>query len=359
MAKQEAETPIETPPLSVFVTGASTGAGLAVVRQLAAAGYRVTGATTEGTTGADDIRKAGALPVHVDLLRPMSIRGALLMCHADVVVHMEPQRLNGTPQHRVDWNAALPLLRDGSSVLVEACGKTEVKRIIYPSFAFLYGDHHGEWVDEEAALDTSQPFFAAAAAAEEAVIDGGIPGYVLRAGFIYGGEVEAMRAVYEGLRGGKSVVPGKGFANWIHVNDLAAVVTLLVDRDESDEPTADIFNIVDDSPTTPDAFADHLAAMMGLGTANKTNTMLTEFFGDTLQNTLLAQSVKVKNDKAKEKLGWSPKYSDQTAGLEQTLLVWRAESVPEAEPETPPETETSRAYALLAARAEEEQKERA
>lgn len=359
MAKQEAETPIETPPLSVFVTGASTGAGLAIIRELAQAGYRVTGATTDGTDGADAIRKAGALPVHTDLLRPMSIRSALLMCHADVVVHMEPQSLNGTPHHRVNWEAALPLLRDGSDALVEACGKTEVKRIIYPSFAFLYGDHHGEWVDEDTSIDTSNPFFAAAAEAEGAVIDGGIPGYVLRTGFVYGGEVEAMRAIYEGLRGGKSVVPGAGIANWIHVNDLATVVTLLVERDEADEPAAVILNIVDDSPTTPDAFADQLAQMMGLGTANKGSGMLADLFGDPVQNTLLAQSVKVKNDKAKAQLGWSPKYSDQAAGLEQTLLIWRAADAPEEEPETPPETETSRAYALLAARAEEEQKERA
>jgi len=32
----------------------------------------------------------------------------------------------------------------------------------------------------------------------------------------------------------------------------------------------------------------------------------------------------VRNDKAKQGLGWQPRYPDFRAGIDQTLLLWRA-----------------------------------
>jgi len=360
MAKKEAEVVVEAPPTSVFVTGSSTGAGLAVIRKLVAKGYRVTGATTEGTIGANKIRQAGGIPVYPDLLRESSIRSVLLMASVDIIVHMEAQGLNGIPQHKIDWQEDIKMLRDSGDALVAAGGKTEVKRIIYPSFAFLYGDTGGEWVDEEAHLDNGNEFFDAAIEAEEAVLDGGIPGYVLRTGFVYGGDVQAMRALHDDLIAGKAVLNGTGYASWIHIEDLADAVVALVERDENDEAIANVLNIVDDSPATPNEFIDKFAASLGLGAANKTSGgPFVDVFGDPTQLALLSQSAKVKNDKAKEQLGWQPRYTDQAAGIDQALMIWRAEEAPEETPAEEIENEVTRAYALLTARAQEEQEERA
>jgi hypothetical protein len=43
----------------------------------------------------------------------------------------------------------------------------------------------------------------------------------------------------------------------------------------------------------------------------------------------LNASVRARNDKAKQGLGWTPRYGDYKAGIEQTLMLQRADMVVE------------------------------
>jgi nucleoside-diphosphate-sugar epimerase len=144
---------------------------------------------------------------------------------------------------------------------------------VYPSFAFLYGDTGGEWVDESAprrAPDDS-PAFAAAMKAEDLILGSGI-GCVLRCGYAYGPQSDAIAALVDYLRAGRPVLTGSAtaFSNWVHVDDLAQALLLAAGKPMAGE----IFNVVDDAPATPADFVRQLAANTGLAASSGLRSLL-------------------------------------------------------------------------------------
>lgn len=308
--------------LSIFVTGAA-GAGLEVVRQLAARGHQVA-ATANSLDSANAVREAGGLPVYSDHIRSSEVASALKMISADVVVNLASQSLNMLPVQNQDWNHHADLLRQGTEALVGAAQSSDVKFIVHTSYAFLYGNVHGEWVDEKASVAADDPFFAAAVKAEQTVLNSKVPGCVLRAGYIYGPENEGLAALRDILRAGRGLMLGDehAYANWIHSSDLAAAVIQAVER----QPAGEIFNIVDDQPAALVTFAGQFSTAYGVSkpAARRIPPMVAGVLMNKTLMALLEGSARARNDKARNELGWTPRYAGQQQGIEQTLLVWRA-----------------------------------
>ncbi len=311
--------------LSVYITGADSVLGYEVIKQLVARGHRVAGSSS-GLDSATLIRQNGGLPVYNDLFRSGEIAGVLKMVSADVVINLATQGINGLPMQTTDWDYYTRLVSQGTAALVEAAKSTGVKFIVHTSFSFLYGDAHGESVDESASLSSSDPLFKAGVQAERAVLNSDIPGVVLRAGYVYGPD-DHFAAIRDALVGGKSLLLGEDntVANWIYVSDLASAVVLAVES----QPAGEVFNITDDHPVSIAAFADHFAADLGIGQSSRRR--LPSFASSILVNkthmALLNASAKAKNDKAKSQLGWKLKFPNQKQGIEQVLLTWRAHEV--------------------------------
>lgn len=349
MADEQAQSPEEQQeqaPLSVFITGGDSGTGLALTRMLSTDGVKVVGATEHGTDGARKIRKAGGVPVYPELIRETALASAILMAKAQVVVHLTPQAANAIPQVAQDYDALATLVKQSTESIMSAAGQTGVKRVIMVSSAAAYGDHHGEAVDEATALSTANALYKAIAQAESAVLDGGIKGYILRAGFQYGGENAALRQLGDELIGGGKVLGGNGLAGFIHEEDLASAIVALVKKDFSDdEAMATVYNIVDDNPATPDAFIDALGTELGIGQPTRTRGNLIDMLlgrEANIQDDLLGHSAKPSNAKAKQELGWAVNNKTFAVGLDRTLLFWRAEEADDEE-ET---TEDSESQAL-------------
>ncbi len=309
--------------LNIFVTGATTAAGRETVRQLSARGHKVTGLTV-GSDGAAKVRQDGGLPTYSDPLHAGELKSLLRMMPYDVVIHLEPQIANGFPIRTTDWEAGLHTVTASTTAIMEAAAETGVKFLVHTSFAFAYGDTHGEWVTED-----SQPHgstFRVALQAEKRVLGGSIPACVLRSGTVYSGEDAAVASLGDEIRRGRSVYLGDSHAatNWIHAADLARAAVLAAEQ----QPAGQTFNIVDDQPASAAAFVGHLSAALGMGepSAMQVPEFALNIVTSAAQRNLLNTSVRAKNDKAKQVLGWTPKYPTHTAGLEQTLLVWRAEA---------------------------------
>ncbi len=317
------EIPASTQQPSVFITDATSGVGRAVVRAFVREGYRVIGTTDLGTVGATVIRSLGGIPVYPDLYRQSELKSLVQMARAELIIHLAPQRLNQVPQITGPYDSEGKLL-DTVGSIVEIAGQLGVKRVIYPSFAYLYGDSGGEWVDEEAHLSQDETFLRHAQDAESAVLDGGIYGVVLRAGYVYDGQSVGLRALASAIRDGRPVAKGEGYANWIHAEDLASAILKAAQRPIADNVVAEVLNIVDDSPASPSAFTESLAQLMGLTSPSGLN-FFARMAQPSMQKWLLAQSLRVSNARAKAALGWSPRYSAHAMGLEQVLLTWRAE----------------------------------
>ena len=310
--------------LSIFITGGDTGAGVAVVREATKNGYKAYATAAKGTLGATRIRRAGGIPVYPDLTRESALRAAILMAKADVVVNCAPQRFFGMPQHAIDYNATAHLIEEETEALVAAAGSMGIKRLVHLSSAFLYGETHGA-ANEEAHVHRGNALLNAAAAAEEAVFDGGVPGHVVRAGVIYGGYHDSMAALAEDLRSGSGIPGGKGKVSWIHENDLGTALANLAVIKLENESVANVLNIADDEPMTYDDFMAEFGKRFGVGTPSRLSGIRAAFRTNAIQLELLGQSTLVDNSLAKATLGWVPKVASKEEGIERSMLIWRAE----------------------------------
>ncbi len=306
--------------MNILITGGQTNVGLEAVRQATARGHKVT-ALTVGSEGGARIRAAGGLPGYSEGLRPGELKSLMTMAQADVVLHLASQAINGFPA-KGHWEAHSRLLTDGVSAVIGAAKATGAKFLVYASYALVYGDSHGEWL-AEGDEGHADPAFRAAQNAEQRVLESGIRACVLRAGFNYGATEIGTGALLDNIRGGRYVHTGDSHSvfNWIHAADLAQAALLAAEKQAAGE----IINVVDDHPASAAEFAAHLATSVGaeLSTRRMPGFML-ERATSEMQRTLLTVSARLKNDKAKQLLGWKPRYPDYRAGLEQTLLEWRA-----------------------------------
>src|SRR5262245_26512130 len=85
-----------SPPMQVFVTGATGALGRPTCRALVAAGHRVRG-VARGPAKADAVRADGAEPIEVSLFDPRALREALAGC--DAVLHFATKVPSPWPRH--------------------------------------------------------------------------------------------------------------------------------------------------------------------------------------------------------------------------------------------------------------------
>jgi nucleoside-diphosphate-sugar epimerase len=339
MANDE-QNPTDEQPLRFFITGGDTGAGMAFLQAAARRGYKVVAATANGTEGAVTIRQLGGIPVYPDLTRAGEIRSVMLMSRADVVVHFAAQDINGPAQHAVDYVPLADKVRLSTAALVQAAGDVGVKRMILPGFAFLYGDTGDESVTEEANIQTGNAFYNDAAAAEALVLDGGIPGYVLRCGYLYGGHSLALDGLVNDLRKSNALPRGHGIAPWLHINDLIAAVLAIAERDPGSESVAQIYNLADGDDMTHPEFTKALAQEMGLGEPSTMSGFLEPFRVGDVQQMLLNQTTHIDTSRARDDLGWQPEFTTKSAGLDRMFMQWHAESAPATVPQDDTDSES-------------------
>jgi nucleoside-diphosphate-sugar epimerase len=294
---------------SILITGASEGVGLALLRELVKRGHKVTGTTTS-SQGAARIRNLGGLPANIQLDKPGEVRSVLQATQADTIVHLAASYINEAPQHKADAAPAVTALESTDEIVI-AAGRAGVKRIILGSFAFLYGDTHGEAVDETARISREIQLYQSAAHAETAVLDGGIPGYVVRSGYTYGGNSGTLRALETALVRGVNLPEGKLPTAWVHEDDLAAALLLLVEKSSEDEKLANVFNVADDTNISPDQFMEEFGNVVGVGKPDKLMSFMLPFRTTSTQRALLATSVKLNTGKI-QALGWKPQQSNRT-----------------------------------------------
>lgn len=131
----------------------------------------------------------------------------------------------------------------------------------YWSTVGVYGDHGGDWVDEEAecrpASRRAQMRVEAEAQWQLLGRHTGIPTAIMRLGGIYGPGRNAFLKLEEGTAK-RIVKPGQVFSR-IHVEDIAGSTALLAEK-----RIGGIFNIADDEPGPPQDVIAFAARLMGL-----------------------------------------------------------------------------------------------
>ena len=291
-------------PLNVFVTGGAESVGLAAVRALLRAGHKVV-ATACDADSALAIRLAGALPVYPDLGRASEVLSALQFAMADVVIHAGPQYYGGAPHGSVEYAAHADQLVNYTAAVVEAAKAHDIRRIVSVSFAYLYEAGHS--AAKEGGHDVHDRAYAAMLAAEAAVLQSGLPGNVIRAGYIYGGNSLATSELAASIKRSRPLLHGELAASWIHEEDLAAAIVALIESEI--DMGSQIVNVADDTPITPNEFAIALSDALGLHAPSFASGGFRNILrSETMPDKLLKREVVVDSRLIRESVGWSPRF---------------------------------------------------
>lgn len=178
----------------------------------------------------------------------------------------------------------------------------------YLSTTGVYGDHQGDWVDEDTPLTATAKRGQKridAEAAWQAIPD--LPLHIFRLAGIYGPGRGPFAKVRDGSA--RRIIKKGQFFSRIHVEDIAQALDLSMAQ-----PTPGaIYNLCDDDPAPPQDVITHAAELLGAPLPEKIDFESAEM--SPMARSFYAESKKVRNDRIKQALGWEPKYATYRAGL--------------------------------------------
>ncbi len=319
--------PQDKKSLKIFVTGAATELGDETVRVLVGRGHQVSGlADDEKKLGT--IRAAGGQPIRGNLSSSALFQTILETARPDVLLHLEPQVANSLLHDGHDWQNYDQYLPDSTRILLQGCEGAGVGFLVYPSYAFLYGNARNATESTPRTAPAADPIFVAALQAEDSIIRAATPAAVLRLGYLYGPQSENLKKYVQSYRIFRPYWSGPGgrLTNWLHFADAATALALAVEN----QPAGQAFNVVDGSPVGFSEVMDTL----GLLTVNRRPFHIPTWAEiparltiRSQQQELLKLSTTVNSDKFRQTFGWSPRYPSYKQGLDQVLETWRATGV--------------------------------
>ncbi len=211
------------------------------------------------------------------------------------------------PNHAGD-----PVLQDMRDQLTAA---KHLEWVGYLSTTGVYGDHGGNWVDENAVLTPSTKRGQARVDAEAAWAELGLPLHIFRLAGIYG----PGRGPFAKVRNGTArriIKEGQVFSR-IHAEDIATTVLASIQRPN---PGA-IYNVCDDDPAPPQDVIEHAAELLGLPVPPAVAFEDAEM--TPMARSFYADSKRVKNERIKTELGVKLRYPDYKTGLAALLAAER------------------------------------
>lgn len=190
-------------------------------------------------------------------------------------------------------------------------------KIIYLSTIGVYGDHSGDWVDEETEPAPKSERSITRLAAEKAWIalarDSRKKVHILRLAGIYGPRRNALTALRDGSA--HRIVKKDQVFNRIHVADISAAIATLLAYDGA----SDIWNVSDDEPSPPQDVVTYAASLMGVAPPPEEDIESADL--SPLGRSFYAENKRVSNRKLKDELGLTLAYPTYREGLK---ALWAA-----------------------------------
>ncbi|MBU4531698.1 MAG: SDR family oxidoreductase [Hoeflea sp.] len=281
--------------LMIFGAGFS---GLAIARALGGE-CSFAGGTTRGPGRFGELQAAGLEPFIYEGGDPSPDLRAALSKTTHLVMSIAPD------------SGGDPLLEAFAGGLRAVMPRLEW--IGYLSTVGVYGDHGGEWVNEDTICRPVSERSVARLAAEEgwAALAGkaGVPLAVIRLSGIYGPGRNAIRTLQQG-RARRLIKPGQVF-NRIHVADIGGATALLARKGRGG-----IFNVTDDMPAPPQDVIAFAAKLMGVEPPPETDFETADL--TPMARSFYGENKRVANARIKA-AGYQFRYPDYVSGLEGLL----------------------------------------
>ena len=313
--------------MRVFVAGGSGALGRRLVPQLVARGHQVT-ATATGPAKLSLLEQLGADGVVMDGLDAVSVGEAVAAARPDAIVN-QMTGLSGAHAGKPNLRkadrffAATNRLRsEGTDHLLAAAEATGVTNFVAQSFGAFNGIRQGGWVKtEEDPMDPGPASARKGAEAlchlEDVVVRAG--GAVLRYGGFYGPGATDDQVEFVRKRKFPLVGRGTGYFSWVHLDDAASATVLAVEQQAKG-----VFNVVDDEPAPVSEWLPYLAACAGAKPPMRIPTWLARLLAGEMVVGMMTEGRGFSNAKAKQELGWAPRYASWRDGFPEWTKAARA-----------------------------------
>ena len=282
----------------IMVTGSTGVIGRRAVRELVAAGHRVTG-VTRSASGRERLERLGAGAVEADVFDEASLRRAFDGADAvvNVLTHVPSPDRMADPSA---WAENDRLRSDASGAIARAARAAGVARLVQESIAFVYADGADAWLDEEAPVAeggvATAPLIAERNARE--LFDGDT--VVLRFGQLIGPDSESTLATLEAARAGASIAAGPpgAYRPTLWLDDTATAIAAAL------RAPAGTYNVADTDPATNAEIDAALAAAVGVQALRPRAP----------QEVPQGRSLRVSSRRLREASGWEPRIRAGTDG---------------------------------------------
>jgi nucleoside-diphosphate-sugar epimerase len=293
--------------MRAIVTGASGFIGGVLCRRLLGEGHEVWALVRRPGS-----EPAGTTPLAGDLSDAAVLREQVAAARAGCVFHLAAEIASQRSEHKVrEVNV------HGTERLVTAClaagGETEAPRLVFSS-TVVTGDAHGELLSEERPLPVETPYGRAKQEGERMILASGLPCTIVRPSHVYGpGGWYAQELIPRLRQPGRFAVIGRGENLWdvVHVDDVVSALVLAAQVSHSGE----IYHVADDEPITFYDFMALTAKALGISAPRRIPAAVARLAAGRNAVDAVIRSARSSNAKAKQELGWSPRFPSAAVGV--------------------------------------------
>jgi nucleoside-diphosphate-sugar epimerase len=301
--------------MRVIVAGATGTLGIPLVQHLVAAGHTVSG-IARTREGAERLRQLGASAIIADVMDRDRLLRAANGNEADAILH-ELTALKKAPVRHSAMAETNALRTQGTTNLIDLAREVGATRFVTQSIVFGYGysDHGTEVLTEQSPFGRldGRPFDAHIAAMDSAEQQAfqadGIEGIALRYGLLYGEDVDTVVRMLR--KRSLPVARHGGRLAFVHHQDAAAATVAALERGHGGQA----YNVVDDTPATFRELVTRIAETWHAPTPLVVPGWLLRLAAPYGGSVLAGVSMFVSNAKAKQELGWTPRYPSFRDGI--------------------------------------------